>query len=152
MKKHLIESIVPIVQGLKELLSAQQSPLLGDLMACACGLFKEYKAELADILATDRQLYQEIMLDIKQEEQKQRALARQGMLRARAGRSGPGGLAGAARRDERGHAGGRGGSGRGGTTYGTGRCRAPDLPWEAQPTRRAEGVRACSAPPKLAAL
>merc|ERR1712091_20564 len=119
MKKHLIESIVPIVQGLKELLSAQQSPLLGDLMACACGLFKEYKAELADILATDRQLYQEIMLDIKQEEQKQRALARQGMLRARAGRSG-----------------------RGGTTYGTGRCRAPDLPWEAQPTRRAEGVRA----------
>lgn len=94
MKKHLVESIVPIVQGLKELLSAQQSPLLGDLMACACGLFKEYKAELADILATDRQLYQEIMLDIKQEEQKQRALARQGMLRARAGRSGPGGTAG----------------------------------------------------------
>ena len=94
MKKHLVESIVPIVQGLKELLSAQQSPLLGDLMACACGLFKEYKAELADILAADRQLYQEIMLDIKQEEQKQRALARQGMLRARAGRSGPGGAAG----------------------------------------------------------
>ena len=88
MKKHLVESIVPIVQGLKELLSARQSPLLGDLMACACGLFKEYKAELADILAADRQLYQEIMLDIKREEQKQRALARQGMLRARAGRSG----------------------------------------------------------------
>jgi len=90
MKKHLVESIVPIVQGLKELLSARQSPLLGDLMACACGLFKEYKAELADILAADRQLYQEIMLDIKREEQKQRALARQGMLRARASKAGPG--------------------------------------------------------------
>jgi condensin-2 complex subunit D3 len=90
MKKHLIESIVPIVQGLKELLSARQSPLLGDLMACACGLFKEYKTELADILAADRQLYQEIMLDIKREEQKQRALARQGMLLARANRAGPG--------------------------------------------------------------
>lgn len=55
MRKHLVESVVPLLVELRAQLSAARSPLLGPLAATTAALLKDYKAEVEDILVADKQ-------------------------------------------------------------------------------------------------
>ncbi|MEW5301609.1 MAG: hypothetical protein WDW36_004459 [Sanguina aurantia] len=55
MKKHLVESVVPLIIELKHMLQASRHPLLGQLMSSAAALLKEHRSELEDILVADKQ-------------------------------------------------------------------------------------------------
>ncbi|GJP56701.1 hypothetical protein CLOM_g15756 [Closterium sp. NIES-68] len=98
MKKNLVENTIPILIELKRLLEAQNSPLQGALMGCLRCLFKEYRAEIEDLLAADPQLAKELVYDIQKHE----------AARARA-------VAAASRACAGGAAGGSGGGGGGGS-------------------------------------
>jgi len=68
-KRNLVEHVVPSVIELKRMLEAEQSPLLGDLMAATRFLLKDYKTELDDILIGDKQLARELLYDLRREEE-----------------------------------------------------------------------------------
>ena len=87
MKKHLLESVVPIVKDLKALLQRERSPLLGDLMACACELLKDHRADLADLLAADKQFAQEILHDLRQQDARRAQQARERLRAAQQARA-----------------------------------------------------------------
>ena len=64
-RKHLVESVLPILCNLKLVLQKHCSPLLKDLMAFIVDMFKMYKAEMKEFLANDASLLQEIEYDAK---------------------------------------------------------------------------------------
>jgi hypothetical protein len=68
VKKNVVENIVPIVIGLKAHLERLQSPMMGNLMGYLRQLFNEYKDEVRDIMAADKQLGNEILYDIRKYE------------------------------------------------------------------------------------
>ena len=74
----MIENIIPIVISLKHKLEEEKSPLIDDLMNCLRELMKDYKNEVKDMLAADKQLATEIEFDLKrwEEEQQRNAEAR----------------------------------------------------------------------------
>ena len=78
MKKNVIENIIPIVISLKHKLEELKSPLIDDLMTCLRELMKDYKNEVKDMLAGDKQLATEIEFDLKkwEEDQKKQEEAR----------------------------------------------------------------------------
>ncbi|KAJ8299265.1 hypothetical protein KUTeg_023325 [Tegillarca granosa] len=77
VKKNVIENIVPIVMSLKHMLEKHRSPVLKDLMYYLRELMKDYKTEVKDILAADRQLASEIEFDLRKfEEQQEEAMKR----------------------------------------------------------------------------
>lgn len=81
VKRNVIENIVPIVVALKRKLAACKSPLMGKLMQFLRELMKDYKNEIEEILAEDRQLMAEIDFDLKRFEQQERLEAgRQSIL------------------------------------------------------------------------
>ena len=67
-----MENVIPVVVDLKKKLANCKSPLRGDFMHFLCQLMKDYKDEIEDVLAADRQLMAEIEFDIKRFEQQQR--------------------------------------------------------------------------------
>eukprot|EP00798_Chlamydomonas_sp_ICE-L_P019509 gene19509-26180_t len=69
MKKHLVESVVPLLIELKHMLQEKRHPLLSQLMACMAGLLKDYKNEVEDILVADKHLAKEILFDMRLAEQ-----------------------------------------------------------------------------------
>jgi len=69
VKKNTAENIVPIVVALKSVLEKQHSPLMKNLMLYLRELMKEYKDEIADILAADKQLGNEITYDLQKFEE-----------------------------------------------------------------------------------
>lgn len=71
VKKNTVENIIPIIIALKAQLEKQHSPLQSDLMLYLRETLKDYKEEVADILAADRQLSNEIMYDLAKFEQQQ---------------------------------------------------------------------------------
>jgi condensin-2 complex subunit D3 len=66
-RKHLIESVLPILCNLKTKLQASCSPLLKDLMIYLLGIFRSYKVEVKEYLANDPILLQEIEYDARQQ-------------------------------------------------------------------------------------
>ncbi|GIL49185.1 hypothetical protein Vafri_5652 [Volvox africanus] len=68
MRKHLTESVVPLMVELRYMLQAQKHPLLGSLMLCMASLLREHKSEIEEILVADKQLAVEIMHDLKHSE------------------------------------------------------------------------------------
>ena len=72
VKKNVIENIVPIIIALKHKLAAAKSPLLQDLFKYLRKLMDDYKNEVQDILAADRQLAAEVEFDLRRFEQEQR--------------------------------------------------------------------------------
>ncbi|KFM27274.1 Condensin-2 complex subunit D3 [Auxenochlorella protothecoides] len=81
MRKHLAESVVPVVIDLRRVLESARSPLLADLMLCARVMLKDHKDEarggdggggslvhIEDILVADRQLAKELLYDMRQAE------------------------------------------------------------------------------------
>lgn len=74
VKTNVIENIIPIIIALKHKLEELKSPLLDDLMTCLRELMKDYKNEVKDILAADKQLATEIEFDLKKWEEEQKKL------------------------------------------------------------------------------
>lgn len=72
MKRNVIENIVPIIVALKRKLAASKSSLMGNLMLFLRELMKDYKDEIQEILAEDRQLMAEIDFDLKRFEQQEK--------------------------------------------------------------------------------
>jgi condensin-2 complex subunit D3 len=68
MRKHLVESVVPVLVELRRLLQEQRHPLQGDLLAAAAAMLRDYKSEVEDILVADKQLAKEILYDLRQAE------------------------------------------------------------------------------------
>jgi len=65
-KKNTIENILPILVSLKRHLESLHSPLLRQLMLALRTIVKEYRLEMEDLLASDRQMANEIEFDIRQ--------------------------------------------------------------------------------------
>lgn len=63
--KHLIEIILPKLCTLKSVMQTSQSPLLKDLMCYLVEVFRAYKAEVKEFLASDPVLLQEIEFDAR---------------------------------------------------------------------------------------
>ncbi|XP_059148534.1 condensin-2 complex subunit D3-like [Physella acuta] len=79
VKRNVMENIVPVVISLKHMLEKSRSSLLKDLMGYLRELMKDYKSEIKDILADDKQLAEEIAFDLRNFENRQaerEALAR----------------------------------------------------------------------------
>ena len=72
-KKHLIETVIPILCSLKKELEANRSPLIKDLMRYMYDIFCRNKADCKEALATDPSLLKEIMYDLKQLKKRQSA-------------------------------------------------------------------------------
>lgn len=79
VKRNVIENIVPIVVALKRKLAASKSVLMGNLMQFLRELMKDYKDEIQEILAEDRQLMAEIDFDLKRFEQQEKMDVRQSL-------------------------------------------------------------------------
>ncbi|XP_063956965.1 condensin-2 complex subunit D3-L-like isoform X1 [Lytechinus pictus] len=77
VKKNVIENIIPVIIALKHMLEEKHSPLLGDLMLYLKELMKEYRNEIKDILAADRQLASEIEFDLRKFDEQQAEAAKQ---------------------------------------------------------------------------
>ncbi|XP_065566628.1 condensin-2 complex subunit D3-L-like [Artemia franciscana] len=68
-KKNYIENIIPIIVKVKHELEKKKSPLLGDLMNCLKEIVKDYKNEVSEFFAADRQLATEVQYDLKKYEE-----------------------------------------------------------------------------------
>ena len=77
MKKNVIDTIIPIVISLKHKLQAMKSGLLDDLMSFLRELMKDYKHDVNEMLASDKQLATEINYDLKKWEEEQAEVRRQ---------------------------------------------------------------------------
>lgn len=73
VKKHVIENIMPIVIALKAHLERIRSPIMKNLMLYLQSLVHDYKNEVEDIFAADKQLGNEIMYDIRKFEDENQA-------------------------------------------------------------------------------
>ncbi|XP_039287669.1 condensin-2 complex subunit D3 [Nilaparvata lugens] len=65
VKKNVIEHTVPIIIKLKHKLKQLKSPLVKDLMAYLKELMKDYKTEINEILAADKELAAEVAFDLE---------------------------------------------------------------------------------------
>jgi condensin-2 complex subunit D3 len=65
-RKHLIDTLLPILCQLKSLLESSRSPLLKDLMACLLDVYHRYKEHAQECLANDPTTLQEIEYDAVQ--------------------------------------------------------------------------------------
>uniref|UniRef100_A0A2P2I5C0 Condensin-2 complex subunit D3-like n=1 Tax=Hirondellea gigas TaxID=1518452 RepID=A0A2P2I5C0_9CRUS len=90
VKRNVIENIVPILIALKHQLEEQRSPLMKQLLLYLKELMKDYKNEIKEILAGDKQLAEEIEFDLrkfeerqKEEEEQQRREEQEKLLRER---------------------------------------------------------------------
>ncbi|KAM9299270.1 condensin-2 complex subunit D3 [Gastrophryne carolinensis] len=68
-KKNFIENILPIISTLKGQLEQQRIPAVRDLMNCLREMMQDYRDEIKDFFAADKQLAAEIEYDIKRYEQ-----------------------------------------------------------------------------------
>ncbi|TRY62148.1 hypothetical protein TCAL_11306, partial [Tigriopus californicus] len=74
VKKNVIENIIPIIIALKHRLEELGSGLIDDLMNYLRELMKDYKNEVKDMLAADKNLATEIEKDLKKWEEEQKKL------------------------------------------------------------------------------
>lgn len=72
-RKHLIEHVVPVVVSLKHVLEVGRSPLLRELMVYLRELFRAFKDEVKETLASNSTLAAEIEFDLKQFEAEEQA-------------------------------------------------------------------------------
>ena len=80
VKKNAMENIIPILIDLKRTFERKQSPLLRYLMLYLKELLKDYRKELNEILANDRQLAAELEYDLRQFEKQQKQRHNDGQL------------------------------------------------------------------------
>ena len=65
-RKHLVENILPVLCNLKVVLQKSRSILLKNLQHFLVYIFRQFRAEVTDFLANDRDLLQEIEYDARQ--------------------------------------------------------------------------------------
>ncbi|XP_078481505.1 condensin-2 complex subunit D3-L isoform X2 [Ciona intestinalis] len=65
VKENLVQNIVPIIIGLKNMLVEIHSPLVKNVMLYLKEVMQEYRTEVQAILASDKQLASEIEFDLK---------------------------------------------------------------------------------------
>ena len=63
-----LQNVVPTMAALKHVLERTRSPLLGALMTSLAHIIKDYRTEIDDILASNRQLAAELEFDLRQQE------------------------------------------------------------------------------------
>ncbi|XP_063273815.1 condensin-2 complex subunit D3 isoform X2 [Prinia subflava] len=68
-KKNFIENIIPIITSLKSLMEQKRSPALKDLMNCLREMMQDYRNEIKDFFAVDKQLAAELEYDMKKYEE-----------------------------------------------------------------------------------
>ena len=66
-RKHLIETLLPILINLKALLEENHSPLLKELMVCLLDVFKRFKSEAKECLANDPTVLEELEFDSRKQ-------------------------------------------------------------------------------------
>nr|XP_015193150.1 PREDICTED: condensin-2 complex subunit D3 isoform X1 [Lepisosteus oculatus] len=72
-KKNFIENVIPIITSLKNLLEEMRIPVLKDLMAYLREMMQDYRSEVKELFAMDKQLAAELEYDMKKyEEQMER--------------------------------------------------------------------------------
>ncbi|XP_072012660.1 condensin-2 complex subunit D3 [Engystomops pustulosus] len=77
-KKNFVENIIPIISSLKGLLEQQRIPALRDLMNYLREMMQDYRDEIKDFFAADKQLAAELEYDMKKyEEQLEREQSEQ---------------------------------------------------------------------------
>mmetsp|Transcript_25687 Transcript_25687/g.64635 ORF Transcript_25687/g.64635 Transcript_25687/m.64635 type:complete len:1390 (-) Transcript_25687:1856-6025(-) len=64
-RKNLMENVVPILAELKRLLERMHSPLLRHLLSALTEMTRDYKEEIKEIVAADKQLAREIEFDLR---------------------------------------------------------------------------------------
>jgi len=79
VKKNMIENIFPTIISLKKRFEQEKSPLLRELMHCLKELMIDYKTEIQDVLAGDRQLANEIEFDLRRYEEGRKQAAMEAM-------------------------------------------------------------------------
>ncbi|XP_068094896.1 condensin-2 complex subunit D3 isoform X2 [Hyperolius riggenbachi] len=67
-KKNLIENLIPIISSLKELLEKQKIPATRELMSCLREMMQDYRDEIKDVFAANKQLAAEIEYDMRRYE------------------------------------------------------------------------------------
>ncbi|XP_064489192.1 condensin-2 complex subunit D3-like isoform X2 [Ornithodoros turicata] len=73
VKKNLIENVIPVVIELKRHLEAERSPLVHNLLLFLRELMRDYKNEVKDILALDKNTASEVAFDLKKLDEKETA-------------------------------------------------------------------------------
>ncbi|NXD68708.1 CNDD3 protein, partial [Eolophus roseicapillus] len=68
-KKNFIENIVPIITSLKSLMEQKRLPALRDLMSYLQEMMQDYRNEIKDFFAVDKQLAAELEYDMKKYEE-----------------------------------------------------------------------------------
>ncbi|KAM5131954.1 condensin-2 complex subunit D3 [Mantella aurantiaca] len=68
-KKNFIENIIPIISSLKGLLEEKHMPAVRELMHCLREMMQDYRNEIKDFFAADKQLAAEIEYDFKRYEE-----------------------------------------------------------------------------------
>ena len=76
VKRNVMQNVVPTMAALKHELERAKSPLLGELMRSLAVILRDYRAEIGDMLASNRQLAAELEFDLRaMEAQEQEAVA-----------------------------------------------------------------------------
>ncbi|XP_064424706.1 condensin-2 complex subunit D3 [Latimeria chalumnae] len=68
-KKNFIENIIPIITSLKGMLEQKRMPVLKDLMTYLREMMQDYRNEIKDFFAVDKQLAAELEYDMKKYEE-----------------------------------------------------------------------------------
>jgi len=71
-RKHLVDTVLPILCNLKIILENNRSPLLRHLMQYLVFIFRQFKSEVNETLASNQTLLKEIQYDTKQFERTER--------------------------------------------------------------------------------
>ena len=87
-KRSVLEQLLPVLMELKRSLESRQSPLVQRVLDCLRGLHADFKGELMDVLAQDRQLQVEFQYDMKRMEDERKEKEKQRRSGSRAGSSG----------------------------------------------------------------
>ena len=75
VKRNVMQNVVPTMAALKHELERAKSPLLGELMRSLAVILRDYRAEIGDMLASNRQLAAELEFDLRaMEAQEQEAV------------------------------------------------------------------------------
>uniref|UniRef100_A0A803V0P6 Condensin-2 complex subunit D3 n=1 Tax=Ficedula albicollis TaxID=59894 RepID=A0A803V0P6_FICAL len=68
-KKYFIEHIIPIITSLKSMMEQKRLPALKDLMNCLREMMQDYRNEIKDVFAADKQLAAELEYDMRKYEE-----------------------------------------------------------------------------------
>ncbi|KAM7030154.1 condensin-2 complex subunit D3 [Acridotheres tristis] len=68
-KKYFIEHIIPIMSSLKSMMEQKRLPALKDLMNCLREMMQDYRNEIKDVFAADKQLAAELEYDMRKYEE-----------------------------------------------------------------------------------